>query len=140
MTRVDWIALGVIGLAALVGFRRGFVETVLSLLGLVAGAYLGARIAPHVLPGARLRVHAAIGLAGAVAGAVLLQSLALIAGHWLKRTLVIPPLRLLDSLFGVFVGAAMGLALVWIGGAIALHLPGQPEARRAVQQSRVLRS
>jgi S1-C subfamily serine protease len=138
VTRVDWIALGVIGLGALVGFRRGFVESVLSLGGLVLGAYLGSRIAPHVLPGADSAYTPLIGLAGAVAGAVLFQTLASIAGHWLHRTLVIPPLKLLDSIFGIFVGAAMGLALVWIGGAIALHLPGQAEARRAVQQSRVL--
>jgi S1-C subfamily serine protease len=138
VTRVDWIALGVIGLGALVGFRRGFVESVLSLGGLVLGAYVGSRIAPHVLPGADSAYTPLIGLAGAVAGAVLFQTLASIAGHWLHRTLVIPPLKLLDSFFGIFVGAAMGLALVWIGGAIALHLPGQPEARRAVQQSRVL--
>jgi S1-C subfamily serine protease len=138
VTRVDWIALGVIGLGALVGFRRGFVESVLSLGGLVLGAYLGSRIAPHVLPGADSAYTPLIGLAGAVAGAVLFQTLASIAGHWLRRTLVIPPLKLLDSIFGIFVGAAMGLALVWIGGAIALHLPGQAEARRAVQQSRVL--
>jgi uncharacterized membrane protein required for colicin V production len=37
VTRVDWIALGVIAFAALIGFRRGFVETVLSLGGLGAG-------------------------------------------------------------------------------------------------------
>jgi S1-C subfamily serine protease len=139
VTRVDWIAIGVIAVAALLGFRRGFVESVLSLAGLVAGAYLGSRIAPHILPGSDSSFTPLIGLAGAVAGAVLLQSLASIAGHWLRRSLVIPPLRLLDSIGGVFVGAAMGVALVWIGGAIALHLPGQREARREVQQSAVLR-
>jgi len=139
VTRVDWIAIGVIGVAALLGFRRGFVESVLSLAGLVAGAYLGSRFAPHILPGSDSSFTPLIGLAGAVAGAVLLQSLASIAGHWLRRSLVIPPLRLLDSIGGVFVGAAMGVAFVWIGGAIALHLPGQREARREVQQSTVLR-
>jgi S1-C subfamily serine protease len=139
VTRVDWIAIGVVGFFALVGFRRGFVEGVLSLAGLVAGAYLGARIAPHVLPGGDSAYTPIVGLAGAVAGAVFLQSLASIAGHWLRRSLVIPPLRLLDSIGGIFVGAAMGLALVWIGAAVALHLPGQREARREVQQSSVLR-
>ena len=68
MTRVDWIALGVIGLGALVGFRRGFVESVLSLGGLVLGAYLGSRIAPHVLPGADSAYTPLIGLAGAIGG------------------------------------------------------------------------
>src|SRR5215210_2222523 len=118
---------------------RGFVASVLSLAGLVAGAYLGARVAPHVLPGGDSAYTPLVGLGGAVAGALLLQTVAAIVGQWVRRSLVLPPLRFLDSLGGVVVGAALGLALVWIGGAIALHLPGQREARRAVQRSLVLR-
>jgi S1-C subfamily serine protease len=139
VTRVDWIALGVVALAAFVGFRRGLVASVLSLAGLVAGGYLGARLAPHVLPGRDSAFTPLVGLGGAAAGAIFLQTIAAIAGHWFRRFLVLPPLRLLDSLGGVFVGAAAGFALVWIGGAVALHLPGQRQARRAVQESAVLR-
>jgi S1-C subfamily serine protease len=139
VTRVDWIALGVIALAAFVGFRRGLVASVLSLAGLVVGAYAGARLAPHVLPGSDSAFTPLVSLGGAAVGAVFLQTLASMAGHSFRRSLVLPPLRALDSLGGVFVGAAAGLALVWIGGAVALHLPGQRNARRAVQESVVLR-
>jgi S1-C subfamily serine protease len=139
VTRVDWIALGVVALAAFVGFRRGLVASVLSLAGLVAGAYVGARVAPHVLPGGDSAWTPLVGLGGAAVGAVFFQTVASMVGHSFRRSLVLPPLRALDSLGGIFVGAAAGLALVWIGGAVALHLPGQREARRAVQKSVVLR-
>ena len=39
MTTVDWIAVAVIGLAALNGLRRGLVGGAFSLAGIVAGAY-----------------------------------------------------------------------------------------------------
>ena len=139
MTGVDWIAVGVVGIAALLGFRRGLVASVLSLAGVVAGAYLGARIAPHVLPGGDSAYTPLVGLGGAAVGAILLQTVAALVGQWFRRSLIIPPLRLLDSLGGFVVGAAAGLALIWIAAAVALHLPGQREGRRAVQQSRVLR-
>src|SRR5262249_40610453 len=50
----------------------------------------------------------------------------------------IPPLRLLDSLGGLVAGAALGLALVWVLGAVALDLPGQSSLQREVRQSKVL--
>ena len=51
----------------------------------------------------------------------------------------VPPLRVLDSAGGFVLGAATGLALVWVLGAVALHLPGQTELRREVQASTILR-
>src|SRR2546422_127179 len=51
MSRVDWIALAIAGLGALSGLRRGLVATALSFGGLIAGALVGARIAPHLLHG-----------------------------------------------------------------------------------------
>ena len=51
MTRVDWIALALIFVSALGGWRRGLLASALSLCGLVAGAYLGSRLAPHLLTG-----------------------------------------------------------------------------------------
>ena len=48
---VDWIALGLVVVSALAGMRRGLVVTTLSFGGLVAGAYAGSRVAPHLLRG-----------------------------------------------------------------------------------------
>jgi S1-C subfamily serine protease len=138
VTRVDWIAIAVVAVAAFLGFRKGLVAGALSLAGVVVGAYLGARLAPHLLRGSNSPFTPLIGLGGAAVGAVVLEMIGTIVGSSLRGTLRLPPLRLLDSLGGLAVGAAAGLALVWIAGAVALHLPGQREGRRAVQQSLVL--
>jgi S1-C subfamily serine protease len=138
VTRVDWIAIAVVAVAAFLGFRKGLVASALSLAGVVVGAYLGARLAPHVLPGGNSPFTPLVGLGGAAVGAVTLEMVGTMAGSSLRGTMRIPPLRLLDSLGGLAVGSAAGLAVVWIAGAVALHFPGQREGRRAVQQSLVL--
>jgi S1-C subfamily serine protease len=133
VTKLDWVALGIVGLTAFSGLRRGLVTTALSLAGLVAGAIVGARVAPHFLHGgAHSPYTPMVGLAGAVVGAAVLQTL------W-----VLPPLKFLDSLGGLLAGAAMGLAAVWVAGAAFLQvpsqLPGLQHARRLVQQSLILK-
>ena len=112
----------------------------MSLGGLVVGAIVGARLAPHFLAaGARSPWTPLAALVGAAIGAVLLQSLGSVAGGAVRGGLtIVPPLRVLDSLGGVLAGAVWGAALVWVGGAVALQVPGQAELRREVQQSEVL--
>ena len=140
MTRVDWIALAIAALAALSGLRRGLVATALSFAGLAVGAIVGARLAPHVLDGGAGSPYTPVaGLVGALIGAAVLQSVAGIAGSFARGGLaVIPPLKALDSMGGLIVGAALGLGLVWVAGAVLLQLPGQTSLRAEVQQSTVL--
>jgi uncharacterized membrane protein required for colicin V production len=140
MTRVDWIALAIAALAALSGLKRGLLATALSLAGLAAGAVLGARVAPHFLHGGSTSPYTPlIGLVGALIGATILQSIASLAGSFARGGLsVIPPLRALDTVGGFVAGAAFGLVIVWVAGAVLLQLPGQTKLRREVQQSRVL--
>jgi uncharacterized membrane protein required for colicin V production len=140
MTRLDWIVLGFAAFTGLVGFRRGLVRTALSLAGLAAGAVIGARVAPHLLHHSAATHYAAlIGLGGAVAGAVLLQAAASIVGGLLRTGLrFAPPLRLLDSLGGLVAGAAWGLALVWVAGAVATQIPGHGSWHRQARESHVL--
>ncbi len=140
MTRVDWIVLAIAGISALAGLRRGLIVTALSLGGLAAGAVLGARLAPHFLHnGAGSPYTPLAGLAGALVGAALLQSVASIAGSFARGSLnVIPPLRALDSVGGLIAGAALGLALVWVAGAVLLQLPGQTKLRDEVRGSLIL--
>jgi S1-C subfamily serine protease len=138
---VDWIALAVIVLSAFGGWRRGLIGSALSLGGLVAGAYVGSRLAPHLLSGgSSSRWTPFLSLVGALAGAMLLHSLASFAGSFLRGGLKLTPLRLLDSAGGVFFGAATGLVLVWVLGATALLLPGQTSLRREAQRSQILQN
>ncbi len=139
MTTVDWIAAAVIGLAALNGLRRGLVGGIFSLAGIAAGAYFGAKLAPELLSGNESAYTPLVALGGAVALGFLLQTVAVMAGNAVRSSLfVVPPLRALDSVGGLVLGAAAGTALVWVAGAVALHVPGQVELREEVQRSKIL--
>ncbi|MGZ8716512.1 MAG: MarP family serine protease [Gaiellaceae bacterium] len=140
LTPVDWIALALIALTAFSGFRRGLVASALSLGGLVAGAYAGSRAAPHLLHGGAGSAWTPLaGLGGAVAGALLLQAVAGFVGSFLRGGLKLTPFRFFDSLGGLVLGAAAGVAFVWVVGATALLVPGQTRLRREVQRSTIVR-
>ena len=139
MTTVDWIAVAVIAITALIGLRRGLIGGLLGLAGIVLGAYIGAKLAPEILSGSESPYTPLIALGGAAVLVLLFQSIASTAGSAIRTSLfVIPPLRLLDSLGGLVLGAVAGAAIVWVLGAVALHLPGQRDLREQVQQSRIL--
>ena len=140
MTRLDWIALGFVALTGLVGLRRGLLASALAITGIAAGAVLGARAAPLLLPGGSHSPYTPLaGLGGAVIGAFVLQALGSMAGSFFRAGLRFPPLRAFDTAGGLVLGAAAGLALVWVFGAAALLLPGQRSLRESVQRSELLR-
>jgi S1-C subfamily serine protease len=139
MTRLDWILLGVVAVAAFLGLRKGLVASVLGIAGIVAGAMIGARLAKVVLPGGAHSPYAPlVGLAGAVVGACAFEALGSLVGSFFRSGLRFTPLRALDSAGGLVAGAAAGLALIWVFGATALLLPGRPSLRQDVQRSAVL--
>jgi uncharacterized membrane protein required for colicin V production len=140
VNRVDWIALAVIALAALAGLRRGLIASALSLGGLALGAVIGSRLGPHVLHDGSSSPYASFAaLAGALVGALVLQSVASLGGRVARGGVsILPPLRMLDSLGGLLVGAAIGLCLVWVAAAALLQVPGQRSLRSDVQQSRIV--
>jgi S1-C subfamily serine protease len=138
VTRVDWVAVAFVAFTALLGLRRGLVASALSLAGLVVGAIVGSRIAPHLLPGSHSAYTPIAALVGAAVGAGVLEAAASMAGKVFRQGLRIPPLRLLDSAGGLVLGAFAGLAIVWVIGAVALYLPGQKSLRRGAQRSEVL--
>jgi uncharacterized membrane protein required for colicin V production len=140
VTRVDWIALGVIAVSAFAGLRRGLIVGLFSLGGFVVGAVIGGRVARHFLSGGASWTYLPlVALGAALVFAAVLQSVAGLAGSLVRGGLHgLPPLRALDSAGGAVLGAALGLALVWVVGAVALQIPGQTSLRRAAQRSRVL--
>lgn len=138
MNLADWIAVAVIALTAVSGFRRGLLTGALSLAGLIAGALLGARFAPEIVGDSSPYVPL-VALGGAAIGGMLGQ----IAGAFLGRSArglisILPPLRWLDSAGGSALGLFTGLAICWVVGAALLYLPGQTEARRLARESRVV--
>jgi S1-C subfamily serine protease len=134
----DWIAVVVIALAAISGFRRGLLTGALSLAGLVAGALIGARFAPEIVGDASPYVPL-VALGGAAIGGMLGQIAGGYVGHSARGLIsILPPLRWLDSAGGSALGICTGLAICWVIGATLLYLPGQTEGRRLAQESRVV--
>ncbi len=70
---------------------------------------------------------------------MLLSAGAGIAGSFVRGGLRLTPFRVFDSLGGLALGGATGVALVWFFGATALLLPGQQSLRRDVQGSAIVR-
>ena len=139
MTPLDWIAIGVVLLAALGGAAQGFVWSALSLAGLVSGAVIGGRLAPVLLAqGASSPYAPVIAVAGAVTLAIAFEVAGSTAGAALRGRQRRRFLRDLDSAAGVAGGALIGLTAVWVLGAMVLQLPGQAQLRRAVQRSVLL--
>ena len=139
MTRVDWFALLFIALAAFFGYRKGLISSALSVAGIVVGAIIGARLAPHLLAeGSESPYTPLVGLAGAAVGAVLLETLGTIAGSVLRRKVEFGPAARVRLRRRALLGAAAGIAVVWVLGSVALQFPGRPGLRESVQRSFVL--
>src|SRR5712691_3717483 len=102
MTRLDWIALGFVVLTGLFGLRKGLVASLLAITGIVAGAVIGARVAPAFLHhGAHSPYAPLVGLGGAVVGAAVLEALGSMAGSFFRSGMRFPPLRAFDTAGGL---------------------------------------
>jgi len=139
VTVVDWVALGLVLLAALGGAVQGFVWSGLSLAGLLAGAFLGGRLVPVLLAnGSRSQYAPVVALIAAVTFAVAFEVVGSTIGSVIRSRERARSVRAVDSAGGVLAGALIGFAIVWVLGAMLLQLPGQADLRRAVQRSYVL--
>lgn len=139
MTPVDWVVLGLVLLAAVGGAVQGLVWSSLSLAGLLAGALVGGRLVPELLPnGSHSAYVPLVALVAAIAFAVAFEVIGSSIGAVIRSRERARALRALDSAGGVLAGAFVGLAIVWVLGAMALQLPGQADLRRAVQRSAVI--
>jgi S1-C subfamily serine protease len=140
VTRLDWIILAVVAGAALLGLWQGLTLSVLSAAGVILGALLGARLAPHLLSdGSESPYTPLVALLGAAGMAVVMELIASSVGIAIKQRLRASPLRLVDAFGGLAFGVVIGLAVVWILAAVAMQLPGQVDLRRDVQRSAVVR-
>ena len=140
LNAADWIAIAIVLIAAVGGFRRGLVLSAFSLIGLAAGAYIGSRVAPHLLHGGSDSKWTPVaGLIGAVLGAVLFQFAALIVGSFIRGGMRLTALRAIDSAGGLLLGGAIGVAIVWVGASVALLTPGETGFRHEVERSAIVK-
>lgn len=140
MTIVDWLIIAFLVALLPIGYSRGLLVAGLGLGGFALGAALGARLAPALLDGGSSSPYApAVALLGGllVGGlvAALLESLALPLRARLPRGGL---LASVDSIGGAFAFLGLGLAIVWVAGALALNAPALREIRGDAQRSLIL--
>ncbi|MDX6668841.1 MAG: hypothetical protein QOK04_2221 [Solirubrobacteraceae bacterium] len=140
MTGVDWIIVGIVALLAIYGYLQGFLVGFLSLAGFAAGAVVGTRLGPELLPQGSSSPYAPLfGLAGALlAGGVLASGLEGVGLH-LRRRVTLPAIGVLDGLLGAALSSCVALGVVWILGSVALQTPGARDLRGDIQRSVILR-
>ena len=145
MSPVDYAVAAFVLVLAFFGWRAGFLSAAFSLAGGLVGVYLGANAAP-ALVSARPELGAyelPILISAVLFCGVIGRSLFGAVGRRLGSGLGLLPavgkvLRTLDGLGGAALGAAAGLALVWILGLAALQAP-LPAARQAAEGSGAFR-
>jgi S1-C subfamily serine protease len=140
VTAVDALALVLVLAAAAAGYRKGLLAGALSMAGILLGAWIGSRVGPEFLSGGRESPYQPLAaLAGAAIGAIVLETLGTLVGSALRAGGRLRPLHSFDSAAGLVLGALSGLVVIWVLGAVALFIPGEPGLRRAAQRSALLR-
>jgi len=139
VTGLDWTIIGFTLLMALWGYVQGLIVGALSLAGFAAGALVGSRLGPLVLEeGSRSPYAPLSALVGAlVIGGVLASGLELLGFHLRRR--MGERLGVADGLGGAVLVGALGLALAWMLGSVALQTPGARGLREPIQRSAMLR-
>jgi S1-C subfamily serine protease len=139
VTALDWIIVAFIALMAVWGYLQGLVVSALSLGGFAAGAFVGSRLAPLLLQQGSSSPYAPL---FSLVTALMLGGLAAVIfeamGESIRRRLVFPLAGTVDGVGGAILVAALGLALIWIVGAVALQTPGARKFRKDIQRSLIL--
>jgi S1-C subfamily serine protease len=139
MTALDWIIVAFILLMAVWGYLQGLVVSALSLGGFALGAFIGSRVGPILLAQGSSSPYAPVFslvtalMVGGLA-AVLFEAM----GEGIRRRMVFPFAGTIDGIGGALLVAALGVALVWITGTVALQTPGARKFRKDIQRSFIL--
>ena len=134
---LDLILVVLIILSAFSGYRQGFVVGVLSFVGLLGGAVIGAQIAPLIAKHFAGTVAPFAGVAIVFAFASLGRIGAGALGAIVRRRLRWQPARTVDSVGGAVVSGLAVLLIAWFIGSSLVQAPF-PSVARQVNGSRVL--
>lgn len=149
MTRLDALIIAAVVLAAVAGFRRGFLVGALSLGGFAAGVLLAVEFGPQLVDTRRTTsVPALLALVAGFVGSVV----AVGVGRWLlggltarrrprrggaARTITQLPVAF-DRVLGALLSAGVALGVAWLAGAAALQPAAPLAVREAIRESTVL--
>lgn len=139
MTGIDWAILGFAAFFGALGVLRGLIVGALSLMGFVAGAFLGTRLGPVVLSEGSASPWAPLfGLLGAVVVGMLVAAVAETVGVRMRRAVRSKGGRAVDGFGGAMLSVAAALGIVWIAAAVAVQAPATRGLRADLQSSTIL--
>lgn len=143
MSGIGWLDIVlalVLVSAAVSGWRRGLLSSIFSLVGLLAGAYAGTRVAVWLVPtlGLSSSTRPVISIACVLIGSAVGSTLIGFLGRRLRKRLLWAPLKTIDSAGGVVADVAWLCLILWIFGSALAVIPGS--VSREVRASRVLQT
>jgi uncharacterized membrane protein required for colicin V production len=140
MSVLDAVILLLAVLAAVAGFRLGFVARVLSWAGLAAGVALAVAFLPDVtesLTRTEARTRLVVAFVFVVGVALIGQAIGLACGGAVRRRVKLPPAGArVDRIAGALLGAFGVLVIVWLAIPALANAPGWPA--RAARDSAII--
>ncbi|MFP5308124.1 MAG: MarP family serine protease [Actinomycetes bacterium] len=127
MNLLDWVLLASLAVAAVGGYRYGFVARAASWVGLALGLVLSLFTAPFALetfPGGSATTRFLIGVAAITLTVGLASSVFQGIGLRMRRAVHATPLRSLDRTAGIAAGILGSLVLIWFLLPAASQVPG----------------
>lgn len=137
MNVLDWILVGMLAFAGISGWRQGLVSGVLSFAGFIAGAVVGALVAPRIIGGVDGILSFILAMGIVIVGAGVGNWLASMVGSWVRERVTWSPARLVDSVGGAIFGLLSVALILWMVGSAALGVPLGPVSNQ-VRGSTVL--
>ena len=139
MNAVDLIIIGFTFVLAVWGYHQGLIVGGLSLLGFVAGALLGSRVAPLLLEQGAESPYAPLGvLAGALLVGALLAAFGELVGSQVRERMGAGTAR--RPRRGGAPAGGRSRCCAWIAGAAAIQTPALQQVRHDLQRSVLLGS
>jgi S1-C subfamily serine protease len=137
---LDLILIVLAAAFAVAGYRQGFIVGMLSCIGFLAGAAVGAIFSPDL---ARLLVHtpaqqALVAIIVVFITAMIGQLLASLAGVAARSRVTWRPVAVVDALGGAVISVVSVLLIAWFIGSAVIDAPF-PAVARQVRSSEVLR-
>jgi uncharacterized membrane protein required for colicin V production len=142
MNPLDLVAVALVVLAVVLGFRSGALPQIGGLLGAVGGGALAVLVLPLLvdpLDAVPVAIRPYVVLAGLLASVGVGEGIGSALGRYLTGALGSGFLGAADRLGGAVVGAAQALLIVWLAGGL-LAIGPVPRLTEAAQTSTAIRS
>ncbi len=140
MAPIDIVFVMIVVISALIGYSRGLLRSLVGIAGFAAGALVGSLIATHFLGPAFSQSHTTAAVVGFIAGGLIGFALTGVFSGVMRRVLLPwKPLRLVDSVLGSVLLAAVALGLVWVVSDVVSTVGG-PNISQSLAGSQVIKA